>query len=76
MKDTTISVDVAKSVVEIAVCLRPGHVAETHRLPRPRFAPFFAARKPTTVVSTNVEQWSRVNAEKLTTLSDRGPRRG
>jgi len=27
-------------------------------------------------VSTNVEKWSRVNAEKLTTLSDRGPRRG
>jgi transposase len=50
MKDTTISVDVAKSVFEIAVSLRPGHVAETHRLPRPRFAPFFAARKPTTVV--------------------------
>lgn len=50
MKDTTISVDVAKSVFEIAVSLRPGHVAETHRLPRTRFAPFFAARKPTTVV--------------------------
>lgn len=50
MKDTTISVDVAKSVFEIAVSLRPGQVAETHRLPRPRFAAFFAARKPTTVV--------------------------
>jgi len=50
MKDTTISVDVAKSVFEIAVSLHPGHVAETHRLPRPRFAPFFASRTPTTVV--------------------------
>jgi transposase len=50
MRDTTISVDVAKSVFEIAVSLHPGHVAETHRLPRPRFASFFAARKPTTVV--------------------------
>jgi transposase len=50
MKDTTISVDVAKSVFEIAVSLHPGHVAETHRLPRPRFAPFFASRAPTTVV--------------------------
>ena len=50
MKDTTISVDVAKSVFEIAVSLHPGHVAETHRLPRSRFAPFFAARTPTTVV--------------------------
>jgi hypothetical protein len=43
VKDTTISVDVAKSVFEIAVSVRPGHVAETHRLSRPRFAPFFAA---------------------------------
>jgi transposase len=50
MKDTTISVDVAKSVFEIAVSLHPGHVAETHRLPRARFAPFFATRPPTTVV--------------------------
>ena len=50
MKDTTISVDVAKSVFEIAVSLHPGHVAETHRLPRARFAPFFAVRQPTTVV--------------------------
>lgn len=50
MKDTTISVDLAKSVFEIAVSVRPGKVAETHRLPRSRFAPFFAARRPTTVV--------------------------
>jgi transposase len=50
MKDTTISVDVAKSVFEIAVSVHPGRVDETHRLPRPRFAAFFAARKPTTVV--------------------------
>jgi transposase len=50
MKDTTISVDVAKSVFEIAVSLHPGQVAETHRLPRARFAPFFASRTPTTIV--------------------------
>ena len=50
MKDTTISVDVAKSVFEIAVSVHPGRVAETHRLSRPRFAPFFAERQPTTVV--------------------------
>ena len=50
MKDTTISVDVAKSVFEIAVSLHPGYVAETHRLSLPRFAAFFAARQPTTVV--------------------------
>ena len=50
MKDTTISVDVAKSVFDVAVSLHPGHVSETHRLPRPRFARFFASLAPTTVV--------------------------
>jgi len=50
MKDTTISVDIAKSIFEIAVSHQPGHVAESHRLPRAKFAAFFAARPPATVV--------------------------
>lgn len=50
MKDTTISVDVAKSVFEIAVSHQPGHVAECHRLPRAKFATFFSARPHATVV--------------------------
>ncbi len=50
MKDTTISVDVAKSVFEVAVSRRPGQVAESHRLPRARFAAFFATRAPANVV--------------------------
>lgn len=50
MKDTTISVDIAKSVFEIAVSHQPGRVAETHRLPRARFAGFFATRPAATIV--------------------------
>jgi transposase len=50
MKDTTISVDIAKSVFEVAVSLHPGQVATTHRLSRTRFLRFFAERAPATVV--------------------------
>ena len=50
MKDTTIAVDVAKSVFEIAVSDRPGHVSEQHRLARDRVRRFFAERPAATVV--------------------------
>lgn len=50
MKDTTISVDVAKSVFEIAVSDRPGRVVERHRLSRAAFLRFFAERKEVTVL--------------------------
>ena len=50
MKDTTISVDVAKSVFELAVSDRPGRVVERHRLTRSAFLRFFAERRPTTVL--------------------------
>jgi hypothetical protein len=50
VKDTTISVDVAKSVFELAVSNRPGHVHSTHRLPRARFLSFFVDRAPSNVV--------------------------
>ena len=42
MKHTTIAVDVAKNVFEIAVSRCPGRVSETHRLSRSRFLRFFA----------------------------------
>ena len=42
MKHTTIAVDVAKNVFEIAVSRCPGGVSETHRLSRSRFLRFFA----------------------------------
>lgn len=50
MQDTTIAVDVAKSVFEVAVSRRPGRVAERHRLTRKGFARFLAERAPATVV--------------------------
>lgn len=50
MNGTTIGVDVAKSVFEIAVSDRPGEVRERHRLARDRFLGFFAPREAATVV--------------------------
>ena len=50
MKHTTFSVDVAKSVFEIAESDRPGHVVRTHCLSRLRFETFFATRPPATIV--------------------------
>ena len=50
MQDTTIAIDVAKSVFEVAVSERPGKVAERHRLSRRQFARFLAKRAPATVV--------------------------
>ena len=47
--NTTIAVDLAKSVFEIAVSHRPGVVAERHRLSRPRFARFLAKQAPATI---------------------------
>ncbi len=48
--NTTIAVDLAKSVFEVAVSHRPGVVAERHRLSRPRFVRFLAQQAPATVV--------------------------
>ncbi len=50
MQDTTIAVDVAKSVFEVAISQRPGRVSERHRLSRRRFARFLAEQAPATVV--------------------------
>lgn len=62
MKNTTIAVDVAKNVFEIAVSTRPGKVSETHRLSRAKLLPFFARRKESTVVleaCTSAHHWAR-----------------
>ena len=48
--DTVIAVDVAKSVLEIAVSDRPGHVCRRDRLSRVAFLPFFLAYPGATVV--------------------------
>jgi transposase len=50
MNSTTIAVDLAKSVFEIAVSHRSGMVTSRHRLSRPRLLAFFAQRPAATVV--------------------------
>jgi transposase len=50
MKPTTIAVDVAKSVFEVAVSEKPGRVSERHRLSRTHFSRFLGRRPPATVV--------------------------
>ena len=50
MKDTTIAVDIAKDVFEIAVSPEPGVVSETHRVSRKKLLSFFANRPAATVV--------------------------
>lgn len=49
-KSTTIAVDLAKSVFEVAVSDRPGRVGERQRLNRPALLPYFAQREPATVL--------------------------
>ena len=50
MKSTTIAVDLAKNVFQVAVSHHPGKVAETHRLTRSRFLRFLAEQKPALVL--------------------------
>lgn len=50
MKNTTIAVDVAKNVFEIAVSCEAGRIAERKRLPRSKFLRFFAIREPALVL--------------------------
>src|SRR3989337_1636473 len=47
---TTIAVDLAKNVFQVAVSHHPGKVATTHRLSRKKFLPFFAERTPSLVL--------------------------
>lgn len=50
MHSTTIAVDLAKSVFEVAVSRQPGKVAKRHRLSRGQFSRFLAEQAPSTVV--------------------------
>jgi transposase len=47
---TTIAVDLAKNVFQIAVSRRPGKVTESHRLTRTQFLRFFAKRRSALVL--------------------------
>lgn len=62
MENTTIAIDVAKNVFEIAVSHRPGKVSEAHRLSRTKLLPFFAQRPSCRVVleaCTSSHHWAR-----------------
>jgi transposase len=62
MKNTTIAIDLAKSVFEIGISDRPGHVARNHRLSRTELSPFLAAQPPATVVMeacSSAHYWGR-----------------
>src|SRR5256712_9060641 len=62
MNSTTIAVDVAKSVFEVAISEQPGQVRERHRLSRQRFQRFLAERPPATVVMEacgSAHHWAR-----------------
>jgi len=50
MQDTTIAVDLAKSVFEVAMSERPGKVAARRRLSRAQFSRFLATQAPATIV--------------------------
>ena len=50
MKNTTIAIDLAKSVFEVGISERPGHVAGNHRLSRAEVSAFLAAQPPATVI--------------------------
>jgi len=62
MNTTTIAVDVAKSVFEVAVSIHPGQVRERHRLSREAFGRFLGAHPPATVLMEacgSAHHWAR-----------------
>jgi len=62
MNSTTIAVDVAKSVFEVAVSIHPGQVHERHRLSREAFGRFLGAHPPATVLMEacgSAHYWAR-----------------
>ena len=62
MKNTTIAIDLAKSVFEVGVSDRPGHVAANHRLSRAEIAAFMANQPATTVIMeacSSAHYWGR-----------------
>lgn len=62
MEHTTIAVDLAKSVFQVAVSHRAGQVSLERRLPRTRFLSFFAQQPPATVLLEacgSAHHWAR-----------------
>ena len=54
MKNTTIAVDLAKSVFQVAVSQHPGRVDKEVRLSRDRFLRFFTGLGPATVCNVSL----------------------
>ena len=50
MQRTTIAVDLAKAVFEVAISQKPGRVSQRHRLSRNQFARFLTQQPPATVL--------------------------
>lgn len=62
MEHTTIAVDLAKSVFQVAISHRAGHIDEERRLSRDRFLTFFAQQPPATIVFEacgSAHHWAR-----------------
>ncbi len=62
MKDTTIAVDLAKSVFQVAVSHQPGHVDAERRRARERFLEYLAKQPPATVLLEacgSAHHWAR-----------------
>ena len=66
MQHTTIAVDLAKSVFQVAISHHPGRVDEEHRLSRARLLPFFATQPAATVLLEacgSAHHWGRAFAQ-------------
>jgi transposase len=62
MNHTTVAVDVAKSVFQLAVSERPGHVGKHHRLTRAQLTRFFSNRATCTILMEacgSAHHWGR-----------------
>ena len=64
MHQMTIAIDLAKSVFEVGISDRPGHVCEQHRLSRNQLSLFLANRPPSTILMeacSSSHYWGRGN---------------
>jgi transposase len=62
VKNTTIAIDLAKSVFEVGISDRPGHVVSNYRLSRDEIVRFMANQEATTVVMeacSSAHYWGR-----------------
>ena len=63
MESATIAIDLAKTIFEIGISDRPGHVSEQHRLSRKQLPTFLAHQPPTIVLMeacSSSHYWARL----------------